>query len=587
MRYLALATDYDGTIAHHGEVDDPTIEALTRLRESGRALILVTGRELDELIEVCPRLDLFDRVVAENGAVLYRPEDRSEQVLAEKPPAAFLEALGRRKVAPVSVGRVIVATWEPHQAAAIEAIHETGLELQVIFNKGAVMILPSGVNKATGLTAALGKLGLSPHNVVGVGDAENDHAFLALCECGVAVANALPTLKERADVVTEADHGAGVSELIDRLLADDLASAAPALRRHEIVLGTREDDGEAMCIPPYGVNALVAGTSGSGKSTMTAGLLERTAGKGYQYVIIDPEGDYDDLEGAVVLGTPRRVPTVDEVLELLAAPAQNVVVNLLGIALGHRPAFFESLLPRLLDLRSRTGRPHWVIIDETHHLLPVTWDPDAMALPKRLTGFVSITVHPESVARPILDGVDLVLAVGEAPERTIEAYCEAVSQAPPGLPPGAGALASGEALAWWRSQPGAGPVKVRTEPPRSEHHRHSRKYAEGDLGPDRSFRFRGPEGKLNLRAQNLLVFLQMADGVDDDTWRFHLERGDLSRWFRTGIKDEALADEAERVEADRTLSPADSRAAIRDLIERRYTISAEPAAPSGIVDAAG
>jgi hydroxymethylpyrimidine pyrophosphatase-like HAD family hydrolase len=586
MRYLALATDYDGTIAHHGRVDEPTIEALARLRKSGRTLILVTGRELDELIEVCPRLDLFDRVVAENGALLYRPDDKSEQVLAEKPPAAFLEALGRRKVAPVSVGRVIVATWEPHQAAVVEAIRETGLELQVIFNKGAVMVLPTGVNKATGLTAALGALGLSPHNVVGFGDAENDHAFLALCECGVAVANALPTLKERADVVTEADHGAGVAELIDRLLTDDLASAAPALERHGIVLGTREDDGGEERVPPYGVNALVAGTSGSGKSTMTTGLLERMAGKGYQYIIIDPEGDYDGLEGAVVLGTPRRVPTVDEVLDLLATPSQNVVVNLLGIALGHRPAFFESLLPRLLDLRSRTGRPHWVIIDETHHLLPVTWDPAALTLPKRLTGVLAITVHPESVARPILDGVDLVLAVGELPGRTIEAYCKAVGQAPPAIPSGGVALASGEALAWWRSRPGAPAVKVRTEPPRSEHHRHSRKYAEGDLGPDRSFRFRGPEGKLNLRAQNLLVFLQMADGVDDDTWRFHLERGDFSSWFRTGIKDEALADEAEQIERDKNLSPADSRAATRELIERRYTISAEPA-PSGIVDEAG
>jgi HAD superfamily hydrolase (TIGR01484 family) len=523
MRYLALATDYDGTLAHHGKVDDATLDALGRLRESGRKLILVTGRELDELMEVFPRLDLFDRVVAENGALLYRPADRTEKVLGERPPDSFLDALTRRGVDRVSVGRVIVATWEPHQAAAVEAIHEAGLEMQVIFNKGAVMILPSGVNKATGLSVALDELGLSPHNVVSVGDAENDHAFLAVSECAVAVSNALGSLKERSDVVTKGDHGAGVTELIDGLLADDLESATAGIGRHDILLGQR-DDGTDERVSPYGLNVLVAGTSGSGKSTMTTGFLERLAERGYQYTIIDPEGDYESLEGAVVIGTPRRVPTVDEVLELLDVPTQNVVVNLLGIALGHRPAFFDGLLPRIQDLRARTGRPHWVVIDETHHLLPVTWDPAGLTLPQKLQNMLYITVHPESVARPILESVDLLLAVGESPEKTIAVFCKAVGEVPPPMEPTT--LAAGETLAW-RRRSGGLPVKVKSQPPRSEHNRHSRKYAEGDLGPDRSFRFRGPDGKLNLRAQNLVVFLQMAEGVDDATWLFHLAQGGL------------------------------------------------------------
>jgi hydroxymethylpyrimidine pyrophosphatase-like HAD family hydrolase len=88
------------------------------------------------------------------------------------------------------------------------------------------MVLPTGINKASGLTRALERMGLSPENAVGIGDAENDHAFLRLCACGVAVANALPSLKEAADLVTRADHGAGVEELIDELLRDDLTSRA-------------------------------------------------------------------------------------------------------------------------------------------------------------------------------------------------------------------------------------------------------------------------------------------------------------------------------------------------------------------------
>lgn len=220
MRYGALACDYDGTLAHDGRVDAETVQALERLRASGRTLILVTGRELDELATVFRRLDLFDRVVAENGALLYRPDTGEERRLAEPPPPALVAALRARGV-PLSVGRVIVATVSPHETAVLEIIRDLGLELHVVFNKGSVMVLPSGTNKATGLSAALAELGLSARDTVGVGDAENDQAFLAFCGRAVAVANALPTVKERADLVTTGARGAGVVELIEAILGED------------------------------------------------------------------------------------------------------------------------------------------------------------------------------------------------------------------------------------------------------------------------------------------------------------------------------------------------------------------------------
>src|SRR5690606_33532195 len=135
----------------------------------------------------CPHLKLFHRVIAENGALLYRPATGEEVPLGPPPDAQFIENLRRAGVAPMSVGRGIVATWEPHETVVLREIRDLGLELQVIFNKGAVMVLPSGINKATGLAAALKELCLSPHNVVAVGDAENDHALLAACEAGAAV----------------------------------------------------------------------------------------------------------------------------------------------------------------------------------------------------------------------------------------------------------------------------------------------------------------------------------------------------------------------------------------------------------------
>ncbi len=227
MRYDALACDYDGTIAENGVVSEETIAAMRRLSQSGRRLILVTGRELPDLLQVFPRVDLFDRVVVENGAVLYRPASRETVLLAEPPPPQFVDYLRRRQVNPLSCGHVIVATCEPNEIIALEAIRALELDLHVIFNKGAVMVLPSGVNKATGLKAALNELGLSAHKCVGVGDGENDHAFLSLCECAVATANAVDLLKERADLVTQKPRGAGVAELINRIIASNLKELEP------------------------------------------------------------------------------------------------------------------------------------------------------------------------------------------------------------------------------------------------------------------------------------------------------------------------------------------------------------------------
>ena len=94
----------------------------------------------------------------------------------------------------------------------LKAIRDLALELHIVFNKGAVMVLPGNVNKAWGLKHALKPLCLSLHNVVGIGDAENDQAFLSACGCAVAVDNALASVKAKADLVV-ADHGDGVIEL--------------------------------------------------------------------------------------------------------------------------------------------------------------------------------------------------------------------------------------------------------------------------------------------------------------------------------------------------------------------------------------
>jgi hydroxymethylpyrimidine pyrophosphatase-like HAD family hydrolase len=222
MNFEALACDYDGTLARDGAVAEATIAALRQVRSAGKTLLMVTGRRLDELLGIFHQPELFERIVAENGAVLYRPSTKEYVDLSAPPPKQFVELLLQRGVRPLEIGRVIIATREPQEVQVLQAIRTLGLELQVIFNKGAVMVLPAGVNKATGLKRALKELSIAPASVVAVGDAENDHAFFDYCGFSVAVANALPAVQQHADFTTSAPNGRGVVELIGRLMAGSL-----------------------------------------------------------------------------------------------------------------------------------------------------------------------------------------------------------------------------------------------------------------------------------------------------------------------------------------------------------------------------
>ena len=412
MRFSALATDYDGTLAHEGFVSPRAVEALRQFRSSGRRLLMVTGRTLESLLEAFPNAREFDLIVAENGSTLYNPRTKTERILAEPPSEGFLEALRRRRVSPLEVGHVIVSTFTREKESVLDAIRESGLELQIIFNKGSLMVLPTGCNKATGLQAAASELELSVHSIAGIGDAENDHAFLAACEFSAAVANALPALKQRVQLVTRGESTAGVIELVDQMLKDDLAGTSAWLGR-PLAIG-KGSDGNAICVPACGVN-LLAGASGGGKSTLTAALLEALADAGYQFCAIDPEGVYEQFGRALVLGTPQHAPLISEIAKAIEKPSQNVIVNVLGLDNESRPQFFQSLFLRIQELRERTGRPHCFVVDEAHHFLPGPPCGPNLSIPKPLWGLVLITVNPERLPAELLRaGQFVAVAAGDA-----------------------------------------------------------------------------------------------------------------------------------------------------------------------------
>jgi hypothetical protein len=410
---------------------------------------------------------------------------------------------------------------------------------------------------------ALRKLGMSPHEVVAIGDAENDHSFMRLAECPVAVANAVDSIKAIAAFVTAGAAGNGVVELIDALIANDLEPIDTQLTRRHIALGTRLD-GTTVWLPPYGNNVLVAGSSGSGKSTFASGLLERFAEHLYQVCVIDPEGDYVNLQMLVTIGDQHRAPGIAEIMAVLRDPDVHANANLLGVALADRPAYFAELLPHLRAMRVRTGRPHWLLVDEAHHLLPKHWG----HVPQRLNESVFVTVHPDRLTPSILAWIDVVIAVGESPDKTLREFAAASKQFPTELP---AYEAEKDQVACWFVRSGQAPFPMQVIPGRAERIRHYRKYAEGDVRYN-SFYFRGPTLRHNLKAQNLNVFCQIAEGIGEETWMFHLRRHDYSRWMRDVIKNQDLAAAVEDIERRMDLSSAQTRALVCAAIEARYTL---------------
>lgn len=565
MFFLALATDYDGTIAEHGFVRPETCTALRRLKDTGRRLILVTGREREDLEHAFPDLAIFERVVLENGGVVYDPSSGQERAIAPPPPANFVQELMERKIEPISVGRTIVATWHPHEAAVLSIIRELGLELEIVFNKGAVMVLPTGINKASGLKAALDDLDISSRNVVGAGDAENDHAFLRLCGCAAAVANALPSVKDECDLVLSSDHGAGVIELVHKIIEED--AALVPLSRHGLYLGSTRTGEPVYLAADKAV--LLTGDPKTGKSSLATLLTERIAENGLEFCVLDPEGDYQGLAGAVTVGDAGRPPAPDDTLKLLLKAGDSMVVNTLALTLEERQRLFAHLLPSLLNLRARTGRPHWLIVDEAHHFIPAAGKHCMPGFPTELPGAILISADPAAINRHLLRKIDYVLAFGTNAPDLLRAFARAADVAPPTDI----LFVAPDEIAVWSCKSKQAPYCARIDKAKQAHRRHQRKYTTGNVGEQRSFYFRGPTASINVAAHNLVEFLSFAEQVGDDVWEHHLRASDYTAWFRNVIKDDDLSNEAQAIAADKTLSPTESRKRIHAAISTRYALS--------------
>jgi hypothetical protein len=283
-------------------------------------------------------------------------------------------------------------------------------------------------------------------------------------------------------------------------------------------------------------------------------------------LVIDPEGDYQSVEGPIVLGTLERAPTTEEAVQVVGKSDKSCVVTYFGAKTEEQPPLFSKMYCALQDHRVHTGKPHWNIIDEAHYPISGSWKPINDLHLEDFRGVMYITACPEQMPRNVLSAVDLFVAISNEPAKLLQKYCELLGEKTPQLEPSPDAEEH-RAIAWWRRK--GLPFWFRRLPPRGEHQRHLQQYSDGEMDPADCFYFRGPKGALNLAAGNLRTFMQLAEGVDEVTWRYHLKRGDYARWFRDKIQDQELAAVAEQLQRQ-DVAPNDSRDQVLEMIRKTY-----------------
>ena len=549
--FRVVALDLDGTLTSAGRISKEALQAIEQVRRDGLLVVLATGRIGVELTASFPQIaHRVDALVLENGAVARI--GGKNYPLSAPVDQALAAALDERGVASRR-GEVILATHGEYAPTVLEVIGELGLDCQIVRNRTELMVVPAGVTKGTGLAAVLARLHLSPHNTIAVGDAENDLSLFGSAEIGAAVADAVPSLREHADLVLDQPDGAGVAEMLGGAYLSGARRWCPP--RRWVRIGTF-DDGTPAKVPGSQARMMVTGPAGSGKSYLVGLLAEEWMDAGYCVLLVDPEGDHRQLEQlnrVQVIDAEEGLPEPAELVSLLQ-PHTGVVVDISALPTVEKIDYLQRLRPAAEAHREARGYPHWVIYDEAH-LLGAEQQPHWT----RRGGYLLSSFLPALLPAGEVGDTDIVLTVGGI-DPVSDVAPEPIRRA---------------TIQFGTAAPRAFTIAAR----RTGHVRHSHKYADVSLPKERRFYFHSTDGHAVPAAGTMHEFRSALGCLDSRSLQYHLERGDFSRWLGDTIADTDLAARVaaweDELVARRAADVQRIRRQLIHAIEDRYSASSE------------
>lgn len=452
------------------------------------------------------------------------------------------------------VGRCVVEMEAEFADVAIALIRELELPLAITFNRGRMMLLPASISKSSGLRQLLDTLGVSVHNAIGIGDAENDHELLTICEHAVAVSWGSAKLKQSADQVIQGDGPQAVAEYIDRV-SSDIRLPAESTSHRKVVL--EEIEGQAPFeILIRGRNILVAGDSKSGKSWLAGMFVEQQILQGYTVYAFDPEGDYSSLASlpnTIVLGGGRLLPYGDD-LKMLLQQGISVVLNLSHLSHDDKCEYIEQHLPLVADYRRERGFPHRIMLDECHYFLGGTLS--KRLLDFQLDGYTLVTYRPSHLPAEVLKAIDVVGVTRLAEHEEVDVLRELLDDKSDHYI---------DSHNWYEELANLGITEAALLPPTEEakgqlrrfivaprltrHVRHRTKYYDIPVSKEHEFVFTANGQPVGESAATLRDLVNSARRVSPRVLTNHCRHHDFSRWIATLFCDHDLANDVRRLES--------------------------------------
>ncbi|MCS6291473.1 MAG: HAD-IIB family hydrolase [Nitrospira sp.] len=563
-----MAFDFDGTLAVNGDVPPEVESALARCRDSGHVLFLVTGRRY-ETVQLGYLGSLFAGIVWENGAVLSHAASGETYLPFGQLDSRLLKAIEEAGI-PFERGLAIAATWTPHDQALWRILSAHGGSTSVEYNKGAVMVLPPGATKGSGLERLLALCGLSPRNLAAFGDAENDLSMMTLAEVSVAVGDAVPAVREIADILASAPGPQGVLEILNEYPLGGKFLDIPLKRERQILLG-QTDSGTVINIPAArlaGRNLGVFGNSATGKSWMVGLIAEGLHHEDYQVLLIDPEGDFRGLRVlprfVSVSGDRTTLPPPSAVVSLLDEGGVSLVLDLSQYPISLRSPYIAELIRALRPVRERKFRPHWIVLDEAQEFLLEGSEITGLLRPLlEAGGWAFVSYRPDRLSDSVLASLHHLLLTRLTDRQIgqcLQTHCAICSLKGANLqqiPMGSALLCGGEL------------VRMRPAIRRVPHIRHLYKYLDIPLPHGKRFSFRTETGYLGIEAASLYELSRLISTLPFESLEYHDRREDFVKWADWTLGDGGLASRLRKV-ANRHYQGEELREALKQVVSTHY-----------------